>query len=81
MNKITHGKPSTGKLAHGFIRAYVHIGDPLRCLVMYKDVQSCGRESAFEKGLELREQLIQYVSKIHQLSAALANQTIPEPCE
>ena len=48
---------------------------------MHKDIQSCGRELALEERLELREQLVQHVSKIHQLPATLADQAIPESGE
>lgn len=81
LDKITQSESATGKFAQGFIRACVHVGDPFRCLVVRKDVQGCDRKLVFKEGFELRKQFIQDVGKLHQLFAALTNQTIAKSCE
>ena len=71
LGEITQSESATGKFAQGFIRACVHVGDPLWRLVVRKDVQGCDRKLVFKEGFELRKQFIQDVGKLHQLSAAL----------
>ena len=40
--------------------------------------KGCNRKFSFEKRLKLWKNLIQDICEIEQLSAALANQTVPE---
>lgn len=66
MNEVTHGEATAGEFAQRLIGA--HIGDFLRHLVVGQDVQSRSGQSALEKGLELREHLVQNVGQLHKLA-------------
>ena len=65
LNEGAHSEFSARKLANGFIRASVHVGDFLRRGVIRQDIQCGNREPVLKKRLELREDLVKNISQFN----------------